>query len=163
MFLIFQFFDTLTKCRDNKKYEDVLANLSIKRSEDKSRVSWVLKLDENSPIDADLLKSFKNKVTNENDVCDILHRKQIDSDFLEVQVSAKNFIRDILNSNPANLNFTPMRKKVIVEFSSPNIAKPFHVGHLRSTLIGNYLANLKKKLGMDVIKMNFLGDWGKLV
>lgn len=53
------------------------------------------------------------------------------------------------------------RKKIIVEFSSPNIAKPFHAGHLRSTIIGGFLANLYSVMGWDVIKMNYLGDWGK--
>lgn len=50
---------------------------------------------------------------------------------------------------------------MIVEFSSPNIAKPFHAGHLRSTIIGGFLANLHTVMGWDVIKMNYLGDWGK--
>lgn len=50
---------------------------------------------------------------------------------------------------------------MIVEFSSPNIAKPFHAGHLRSTIIGGFLANLYSVMGWDVIKMNYLGDWGK--
>ena len=52
-------------------------------------------------------------------------------------------------------------KKVIVEFSSPNIAKPFHAGHLRSTIIGSFLANLHEACGWEVIRMNYLGDWGK--
>ncbi|AGO14255.1 AaceriAFL206Cp [[Ashbya] aceris (nom. inval.)] len=52
-------------------------------------------------------------------------------------------------------------KKVIIEFSSPNIAKPFHAGHLRSTIIGGFLANLYEKMGWEVIRMNYLGDWGK--
>jgi arginyl-tRNA synthetase len=53
------------------------------------------------------------------------------------------------------------KKKIIIEFSSPNIAKPFHAGHLRSTIIGGFLANLYTVMGWDVIKMNYLGDWGK--
>uniref|UniRef100_A0A8C9ZIK4 Probable arginine--tRNA ligase, mitochondrial n=1 Tax=Sander lucioperca TaxID=283035 RepID=A0A8C9ZIK4_SANLU len=43
---------------------------------------------------------------------------------------------------------------------SPNIAKKFHAGHLRSTIIGNFIANLKQSLGNNVIRMNYLGDWG---
>ncbi|KAI5962808.1 SYR1 [Candida theae] len=52
-------------------------------------------------------------------------------------------------------------KKVIVEFSSPNIAKPFHAGHLRSTIIGGFVSNLYEKIGWDVTRINYLGDWGK--
>uniref|UniRef100_A0AAX7TWD4 Probable arginine--tRNA ligase, mitochondrial n=1 Tax=Astatotilapia calliptera TaxID=8154 RepID=A0AAX7TWD4_ASTCA len=47
-----------------------------------------------------------------------------------------------------------------VNRNSPNIAKKFHAGHLRSTIIGNFIANLKQSLGNDVIRMNYLGDWG---
>nr|XP_019953034.1 PREDICTED: probable arginine--tRNA ligase, mitochondrial [Paralichthys olivaceus] len=52
------------------------------------------------------------------------------------------------------------RGTTIVEYSSPNIAKKFHAGHLRSTIIGNFIANLKQTLGNNVIRMNYLGDWG---
>ncbi len=51
-------------------------------------------------------------------------------------------------------------KKVVVEFSSPNIAKPFGVGHLRSTVIGNSIARMHDFLGYSVIRINHLGDWG---
>ena len=52
------------------------------------------------------------------------------------------------------------QKTVIVEYSSPNIAKPMHVGHLRSTIIGEALANLYDLCGYKVIRWNYLGDWG---
>lgn len=51
-------------------------------------------------------------------------------------------------------------KNVIVEYSSPNIAKPFHIGHLRTTLIGRALYNIYKTLGYNVIGINHLGDYG---
>ena len=51
-------------------------------------------------------------------------------------------------------------KKVIVEFSSPNIAKPFHIGHIRSTVIGNSLSKIYDALGYDVFKINHIGDYG---
>ncbi|MCQ6563953.1 arginine--tRNA ligase [Paenibacillus mendelii] len=51
-------------------------------------------------------------------------------------------------------------KRVVIDLSSPNIAKPFGVGHLRSTMIGNALANLYRSCGYDVVKVNHIGDWG---
>ncbi|MCK5611648.1 arginine--tRNA ligase [Candidatus Pacearchaeota archaeon] len=51
-------------------------------------------------------------------------------------------------------------QKVIVEFSSPNIAKPFGIGHLRSTIIGNSIANIVDAAGYKSVRINYLGDWG---
>ena len=51
-------------------------------------------------------------------------------------------------------------KKVIVEYSSPNIAKPFHIGHIRSTVIGNALYKLYDACGYDTFRINYLGDYG---
>lgn len=58
-------------------------------------------------------------------------------------------------------NYSGKGKLCLVEFSSPNIAKPFHAGHLRSTIIGAFLANLYEANGWDVKRLNYLGDWGK--
>jgi arginyl-tRNA synthetase len=51
-------------------------------------------------------------------------------------------------------------RRIVVDFSSPNVAKPMHVGHLRSTIIGDALARLLRFLGHEVITDNHLGDWG---
>ena len=51
-------------------------------------------------------------------------------------------------------------RKVIVEFSSPNIAKPFHIGHIRSTVIGNSIYKIYNFLGYDTVRINHLGDYG---
>jgi arginyl-tRNA synthetase len=51
-------------------------------------------------------------------------------------------------------------KHMLIDFSSPNIAKPFHAGHLRSTIIGAVVANLYEAQGWRVTRLNYLGDWG---
>lgn len=68
----------------------------------------------------------------------------------EVLEEKENFGRSDIGGN----------RKVIVEFSSPNIAKPFHIGHIRSTVIGNSLSKIYDALGYDVFKINHLGDYG---
>lgn len=52
-------------------------------------------------------------------------------------------------------------KNITIDMSSPNIAKPFSIGHLRSTVIGDSLAKIFEKLGYKAVKINHLGDWGK--
>ncbi|MDM5188429.1 arginine--tRNA ligase [Bacillus sp. DX4.1] len=51
-------------------------------------------------------------------------------------------------------------KTVVIDFSSPNIAKPFSMGHLRSTMIGNSLKHIAVKCGYEVVGINYIGDWG---
>ena len=51
-------------------------------------------------------------------------------------------------------------KTVCIDYSSPNVAKNFHVGHLRTTIIGNSLYKIYSKLGNHVERINHLGDWG---
>lgn len=52
------------------------------------------------------------------------------------------------------------KQRVIIEYSSPNVAKPMHIGHLRATLIGDFLARLYERFGFTVVRWNHLGDWG---
>lgn len=72
-----------------------------------------------------------------------------------------NWANRLLEHGEKALNRAKSTKgRVIVEYSSPNIAKPFTIGHLRSTIIGNAIANLLVVTGWDVIRDNHAGDWG---
>lgn len=69
-------------------------------------------------------------------------------------------IDDLLHDSHFGVPLPLKKERVIVEFSSPNIAKELHVGHLRSTIIGEALARLFEFLGHDVLRLNHVGDWG---
>ncbi len=66
----------------------------------------------------------------------------------------------LLRDSHLGIDFPIKPQKIIIDFSSPNIAKEMHVGHLRSTVIGDCLARLFEFLGHDVLRQNHIGDWG---
>lgn len=71
-----------------------------------------------------------------------------------------SFLQEIFSDEHLSISLPLKGKKYVVEFSSPNIAKEMHVGHLRSTIIGDSLARLFEFLGADVLRLNHIGDWG---
>lgn len=103
------------------------------------------------------------------DIC-----KHIKSNTIEkVEIAGPGFINIWINNNwlsrelnaiskDKNLGISKDKKneKIVVDYSGPNMAKEMHVGHLRSTIIGDTLANLFEFLGYDVIRQNHIGDWG---
>jgi arginyl-tRNA synthetase len=78
---------------------------------------------------------------------------------LRPEVRAREILGGLLSDRPYGAG-APNGKKVIVEYSSPNIAKLFTIGHLRSTMIGHGLVQAHRYLGFDVKRLNHLGDWG---
>ncbi len=69
-------------------------------------------------------------------------------------------VQDILDKPHLGIPFPSKKQRIIVDFSSPNTAKEMHVGHLRSTIIGDCLARLFEFLGHHVLRLNHVGDWG---
>ncbi|NMA49489.1 MAG: arginine--tRNA ligase [Tissierellia bacterium] len=81
--------------------------------------------------------------------------------FINREMLAKSVIEDVIEQKDRyGSSDLGGNRKVLVEFSSPNIAKPFHIGHIRTTVIGNSLAKIYDFLGFDVVKINHLGDYG---
>jgi len=81
--------------------------------------------------------------------------------FFNRKTLAKKLVWEVINQKKDfGKSKVGYKKKIIVEFSAPNIAKPFGIGHLRSTIIGNSIANICEFQGFKVIHLNYLGDWG---
>eukprot|EP01032_Pedospumella_encystans_P015495 gene15495-17718_t len=69
-------------------------------------------------------------------------------------------LKGMQESGRMGVPMAPTPQRVVVDFSSPNIAKEMHVGHLRSTIIGDCLSRVLEYLGHDVLRLNHVGDWG---
>ncbi|MGV3465031.1 MAG: arginine--tRNA ligase [Heyndrickxia sp.] len=81
--------------------------------------------------------------------------------FLSSEVIGKTVVTEVLKEGyEYGKGSIGENKTLVLDMSSPNIARPFSMGHLRSTVIGNALANLADKCGYKTVKINHLGDWG---
>ena len=67
---------------------------------------------------------------------------------------------DVLRDERLGVAETELPQRIVIDFGSPNVAKPMHVGHIRSTVLGDALARIAQFLGHEVIRDNHIGDWG---
>ncbi|XP_025417721.1 arginine--tRNA ligase, cytoplasmic [Sipha flava] len=95
--------------------------------------------------------------------CDIIEKVDVSGPgFINVWLG-RNKLRDILQfilDNGLKAKPTVNKQKIVIDFSSPNVAKEMHVGHLRSTIIGDSLSRVFEFIGHDVLRLNHIGDWG---
>ncbi len=98
---------------------------------------------------------------------EIIKKVEIAGGYLNFYISSKIFTKEVLEqiSNNEKYGVEPeddknKEKNIVIDYSAPNIAKPFHIGHLRSTVIGAALYNIYKYLGYNVTGINHLGDYG---
>ena len=80
--------------------------------------------------------------------------------FVNKELLASEVLNKMAKENDYGKSERGNGKNIVIDYSAPNIAKPFHIGHLRSTVIGGALYNIYKYLGYNVIGINHLGDYG---
>ena len=95
----------------------------------------------------------------------LISKFEVAGGYLNFFVNNEVLVKDVLSEIDKHKenygsSYIGHNKKIVVEYSSPNIAKPFHIGHLRNTIIGNCLYKVYKFLGYSVVGINHLGDYG---
>ena len=80
--------------------------------------------------------------------------------YINQELILKEVLTEIANNKEYGKSEVGKGKNIVIDYSAPNIAKPFHIGHLRSTVIGGALYNIYKYLGYNTIGINHLGDYG---
>ena len=109
-----------------------------------------------------IASEIKENIKNNEE---IIEKIEIVGGYLNFYINKKTLIENVLkeieskNSKYGKSNIGE-GKNIVIDYSAPNIAKPFHIGHLRSTVIGGALYNIYKYLGYNVIGINHLGDYG---
>jgi len=107
----------------------------------------------------EIAKIFEEKIKKKK--INFLEDIKAENGFLNFYIKKDYLLKDFLNLEKGSFFEKKQKKeKIIIDFSSPNIAKPMHVGHLRSTLLGDALAKLYNSFGYQTIRWNYLGDWG---
>jgi len=109
-------------------------------------------------------RDIAEKLVDNIDLSDICEPLEIAGPgFINIRIKADYISQKLLGNyqdKRLGVSKDPFPDKVIVDFSSPNIAKEMHVGHLRSTIIGDSIARILEFRGHDVLRLNHVGDWG---
>ena len=95
----------------------------------------------------------------------IIEKIEVVGGYLNIYVNKQTLAKEVLedvakNKEKYGSSDIGKGKNVVIDYSAPNIAKPFHIGHLRSTVIGGALYKIYNFLGYNSVGINFLGDWG---
>ena len=95
----------------------------------------------------------------------IIEKIEIVGGYLNIYINKETLIENVLKEvadkkEKYGSSDIGQNKNVVIDYSAPNIAKPFHIGHLRSTVIGGALYKIYNFLGYNSVGINYLGDWG---
>ncbi len=141
-----------------KKDIEIITQEKEERGDYSSNLAFFLSKKTNQPpqeIAQDFLRIIEKQPNK------ILKEIKAEGGFLNFFIAKDFLLKEFKNFSKKGLKKEKRKKeKIILDFSSPNIAKPMHVGHLRSTLLGDALAKLFDYFGYKTIRWNYLGDWG---
>jgi arginyl-tRNA synthetase len=144
------FIDFLTKIiKNDTNFNFVISNSKVKE------------------YDYSIVNSFKIMKENNFKIDDLIKLIVRDYELYKI-VNVGNYFNIILKNNFylkylevfKNTNINKKNKKILIDYSSPNVAKEMHVGHLRSTIIGDSIANFLEFYGYDILRINHIGDFG---
>ncbi|QTX02769.1 arginyl-tRNA synthetase [Candidatus Phytoplasma luffae] len=107
-----------------------------------------------------IFEDFKKEIIKNSSIENIFFCKGFLNIKLNRKIAIKNIFLNIGNFDNYIKKKNNHNKVIVLDYSSPNIAKNFSIGHLRSTVIGNALKNVYQKLGFTTVSINHLGDWG---
>ena len=114
-----------------------------------------------------VMGAAKRAKLNPRDVAaDVIERVDLTGIASNVEIAGPGFLNITLDSEwlarnqPATISPAEPKQKIVVDYSAPNLAKEMHVGHLRSTIIGDALARVLEAQGHEVVRQNHVGDWG---
>lgn len=109
-------------------------------------------------------RAIAEKLVSKIDISDVCEPLEIAGPgFINIRIKPNYIAQQIVKNyqdDRLGIKKTEKPDKVIIDFSSPNIAKEMHVGHLRSTIIGDSIARILEFRGHDVVRLNHVGDWG---
>ena len=109
-------------------------------------------------------RALAEKIVAQLDVSDVSEPPAVAGagfiNFTLRQAAVEKQTLDILRDERLGVAETESPRRIVIDFGSPNVAKPMHVGHIRSTALGDALARVAKFLGNEVIRDNHVGDWG---
>ena len=166
--------DNLIKSKRQEEFDKICKNLINPASKEEfgdyqSNICLVLsKIYKNKP--RDIAINFIQTLKENEKISDLCEDLEIAGPgFINIKLKNNILVQEIKSNIKCNRAGVPLSQKnkingfankVIVDFSSPNIAKEMHVGHLRSTIIGDSISRIFELRGYEVLRLNHIGDWG---
>lgn len=155
----------IKKCINvNIDVNDILNKIEVPKDKKNGDFAYpcfnLAKILKNSPV------NIANDIKKNIKLIDEIQNVQVVNGYLNFYINDINIVKKVITNiynQKEKYGFQNIgnNQNVCLDYSSPNIAKPFHLGHFRTTIIGRAISNLYRELGYNTISINYLGDWGR--